>query len=142
MEEENKNIEKIEEETNANKSRLDNDNSKEQIGKLENIRDNTEKITSGLAEETDIYRLKEKQLIENLQNDRMLKTETLNFVRHIIWANIICTFAIITIVLFANLRFDKQVFSEQFLGVLLASQLIVVPLAVLKIIAKHLFPDK
>lgn len=109
MEEENKNIEKIEEETNTNKSRLDNDNSKEQIGKLENIRDNTEKITSGLAEETNIYRLKEKQLIENLQNDRMLKTETLNFVRHIIWANIICTFAIITIVLFANLRFDKQV---------------------------------
>ena len=67
MEEENKNIEKIEEETNTNKLRLDNDNSKEQIGKLENIRDNTEKITSGLAEETDIYRLKEKQLIENLQ---------------------------------------------------------------------------
>lgn len=139
MEEENK---KIEEEIDANKSSLDNDNIKEQIGKLENIKYNTEKITSGLAEETDIYRLKEKQLIENLQNDRLLKTKTLNFVRHIIWVNIICTFAVMLIVIFANLLCDKQVFSERFLGVLLASQLIVVPLAVLKIIAKHLFPDK
>ena len=36
----------------------------------------------------------------------------------------------------------KQIYSEKFLGFLTGSQLIVMPLAILQIITKHLFPNK
>lgn len=101
--------------------------------------------TSNNQEENTLNELKIKQLeekIKNLQNDRKLKTKTLKFVQRIIMANIIITLSLLIGYPILYLITGKQIYSEKFLGFLTGSQLIVMPLAILQIITKHLFPNK
>ncbi|KLI24115.1 hypothetical protein A9X77_12795 [Brachyspira hyodysenteriae] len=96
-------------------------------------------------EENTLNELKIKQLeeeIKNLENDRDLKTITLKFVQKIIIADIITILILLIGYPIIYLVFDKKIYSEKFLGFLTGSQLIIMPLAILQIITKHLFPNK
>lgn len=96
-------------------------------------------------EENTLNEFKIKQLeekIKNLQNDRKLKTKTLKFVQRIIIADITTILILLIAYPILYLTTGKQIYSERFLGFLTGSQLIVMPLAILQIITKHLFPNK
>ncbi|ASJ21712.1 hypothetical protein [Brachyspira hampsonii] len=116
---------------------------------LENtFKDDIEDInnsTPSNKEENTLNELKIQQLeeeIKNLKNDRKLKTKTLKFVQIIIMFNIITTIALLIGYPIIYLITGKQIYSEKFLGFITGSQLIVMPLAILQIITKHLFPNK
>ena len=101
--------------------------------------------TPNNKEENTLNELKIKQLeeeINNLKNDRKLKTKTLKFVQRIIMANITTILILLIAYPIIYLITGKQIYSEKFLGFLTGSQLIVMPLAILQIITKHLFPNK
>lgn len=97
---------------------------------------------SGINEVSNHENEKNKELIENIKNDRELKTKTLIFVQIIIMLNIITTIVLLIAYPIIYLITGKQIYSEKFLGFLTGSQLIVMPLAILQIITKHLFPNK
>lgn len=82
------------------------------------------------------------QVIKNLKSDRKLKGRTLYFVMGIISINIIVSLSLIVANAMFIFKFDKTLYSEKFLSFLLGSQLIVMPFVLLKIITKHLFPNK
>ena len=101
--------------------------------------------TPNNKEENTLNEIKIKQLeeeINNLKNDRKLKTKTLKFVQRIIMANITTILILLIAYPIIYLITGKQIYSEKFLGFLTGSQLIVMPLAILQIITKHLFPNK
>ena len=101
--------------------------------------------TPSSKEENTLNELKIKQFeeeIKNLKNDRELKTDTLKFVKNIIKWNIIATIVLLIGYPILYLTTGKQIYSEKFLAFLTGSQLIVMPLAILQIITKHLFPNK
>ena len=96
----------------------------------------------GTKEVNSLDNEKNRELIENLKNDRKLKTDTLEFVQIIIILNIGITIVLLIAYPIIYLITGKQIYSEKFLGFLTGSQLIVMPLAILQIITKHLFPNK
>ena len=76
------------------------------------------------------------------ESDRKLKIEIKNVVTKIV--TLVMGFCIILII-FDALYFvlkDKHVYSEWFLATLLGSQLVILPLSLLAIITRSLFPPK
>lgn len=80
--------------------------------------------------------------IEGLKDDRKLKNITLIFIITIVSINILVSVSLIIANAVFIGKFNKTLYSEKFLGFLLGSQLIIMPFVLLKIITKHLFPNK
>ena len=99
--------------------------------------------TSDNEKEYDDFQSKQAQeKLEDSKSDRKLKRKTLYFVMGIISINIIVSLSLIVANAVFIFKFDKTLYSEKFLSFLLGSQLIVMPFVLLKIITKHLFPNK
>lgn len=114
-----------------------NDNEIYSLNSLKN-----KQLKRGIKKPDSVNRMRLIQDIKNLKNDRTLKNNTLGFVKVIIMINIITTTLLLIgcpIIYFIT---GKQIYSEKFLGFLTGSQLIIMPLAILQIITKHLFPNK
>ena len=109
-----------------------------------NVLDNSKNSNSDNSKkEYDDFQSKQAQeKIEDSKSDRKLKRKTLYFVMGIISINIIVSLSLIIANAVFIFKFDKTLYSEKFLSFLLGSQLIVMPFVLLKIITKHLFPNK
>lgn len=82
------------------------------------------------------------QQIENLKNDRKLKIITQRFIKIILSICVGFTLALIGVNALVKSVWNKELYSEWFLSVLIGSQLIILPFSLLYIVAKHLFPNK
>ena len=88
------------------------------------------------------FEIKNNKLQKDSESDRKLKIEIKNVVTKIV--TLVMGFCIILII-FDALYFvlkDKHVYSEWFLATLLGSQLVILPLSLLAIITRSLFPPK
>lgn len=82
------------------------------------------------------------QQIENLKNDRKLKIITQRFIKIILSICVGFTLALIGVNALVKSVWNKELYSEWFLSVLIGSQLIILPFSLLYIVAKHLFPNQ
>lgn len=80
--------------------------------------------------------------LQNIKSDRKLKINTQRFIKIILSICVGFTLALIGVNALVKSVWNKELYSEWFLSVLIGSQLIILPFSLLYIVAKHLFPNQ